>query len=930
MLSPLNAMIVPSFASRRSLLAFLPCLFCIVAGRLQAQDFVIDQVNSRGTVVQGGSSVGAFTQSPTEMSFQATTTYGNFSSTLIAPNLVFNPLFDQAGQRVNLSYTSKAGFSRAPISFVFFVPNTTTFGADPVVFDGPSSLDFVNLGGSVRFSGSLTSDSGGAATITGLVGGGTGTYSVSLRPDADTLVVARSTGLTSGSDTGTSRLILNAGSALTVAAGSGTFTLSPDASSYGILQIGHGGAAGSVLASEITGGVGGGQVAFDQSDEITFAPLLTGNLSLLKTGPGTVVLAHANTYTAGTILDAGVLATQDPLALGNGPITATNTSTLLVYDNLTVSSGSIGVVSGTLTVAGGNAAANVTTPGNLTKLGPGTLSLLAKVIVNGNANVTAGTLSVDGLLTAQNVVVDQAAFLKGHGVILGNVLNHGDVAPGNSPGTLTIQGNYTQSSSGSLDIEIASPTVLDQLIVSGRASLAGTLNIISYHGYKLEFGQQYTFLQAGSVSGGFDSITAPSGFRGRILENGSTLTLVIAPQSYTQLAVTQNQKNVGQALNSYISATKGDKLTVSTALDLLTAAEGPRALNQVAPNFYESLGTTAIELANAQNQILSQRMSAVRLGARGFSSVGLQAVLVNDKDGKSVLDAKGEQDILKLTPETRWGVWVQGSGIFAKVTNISDVPNYHYASGGFTAGADYSWNEHLSTGFYGGYQGTYAKYGGSGGSNTINSALFGGYATYAQDGFYSDAIIGGGYSSYNVRRPIQFGSIDRTATAKPDGGQFTTYLDAGYDWHVGGFTFGPLVAGQYTYVGLAPFTEDGASSLDLHVDQQDVSSLRTNLGGRIAYTWNITPNLALIPEGRMFWQHEFLNNSRTIGASLDGSSGPGFNYQTANPGRDSVLATAGLVAQIGTRWNGNFYYTADFGNQSFVSHMISAGLEWKF
>jgi hypothetical protein len=47
-------------------------------------------------------------------------------------------------------------------------------------------------------------------------------------------------------------------------------------------------------------------------------------------------------------------------------------------------------------------------------------------------------------------------------------------------------------------------------------------------------------------------------------------------------------------------------------------------------------------------------------------------------------------------------------------------------------------------------------------------------------------------------------------------------------------------------------------------------------------------------------------------------------------GRDSFLATAGISAQFGRRWNGNFYYTADFGKQSFISHMISAGLEWNF
>ncbi len=605
-------------------------------------------------------------------------------------------------------------------------------------------------------------------------------------------------------------------------------------------------------------------------------------------------------------------------------------SLLNVFNELSVTDGNFTVNSGTGTIGG---TGTVTTPGNFNKLGAGLLNLLADVLVHGDTNILGGLLSVNGTLTTDNLYVQLTTWLKGNGIVFGNVINGGTVAPGNSPGTLTISGNYTQTSSGALDIEIASTSLFDRLIVSGNASLAGTLNVIPYSGFKLQYGQQFQFLQAGSISGAFDSIVAPAGFRGRVLEKNDALTLLIAPKSYAQVAETQNQKNVAKALNSYIKATKGDRQAVSIALDLQSAGQYPAAFNAIAPTFYESMLNTTIELANGQNQILAQRMSAVRLGARGFTAVGMQAVLANDKDGKSVMEAKGAKDILQPSFDTKWGVWVEGNGIFAKVTNISAVPNYRYSSGGFTVGADYAWNEHFSTGLYTGYQGTYAKYGGNGsngGSNEINSALFGVYATYAQDSFYSDAIIGGSYNGYTTRRPIQFSTIDRTATAKPNGGQFSTYLDAGYDWHVSHFTFGPVVAGQYTYAGIAPFTEQGAQSLDLSVSQQNANSLRTNIGGHVAYTWNVAPNITLIPEARVFWQHEFLENSRSIAASLDGGNGPSFNYQTANPGRDSVLATAGVSAQFGQRWNGNFYYTADFGNQSFVSHMINAGLEWKF
>jgi len=112
-------------------------------------------------------------------------------------------------------------------------------------------------------------------------------------------------------------------------------------------------------------------------------------------------------------------------------------------------------------------------------------------------------------------------------------------------------------------------------------------------------------------------------------------------------------------------------------------------------------------------------------------------------------------------------------------------------------GADYEWNEHVTTGVFGGYQGIYSKYS-NGGLNKINTGLFGVYASFQNGGFYSDAILTGGYSNYSTKRSIQFSTIDRTATGNLDGLQFSTYLDIGYDWTIGNFTFGPILAAQYT------------------------------------------------------------------------------------------------------------------------------------
>ena len=603
-------------------------------------------------------------------------------------------------------------------------------------------------------------------------------------------------------------------------------------------------------------------------------------------------------------------------------------SSLQVFNNLTVTSGEMNVQPGTATIFGGN----IITPGDFSKTGSGDLIANSVFNIAGAANIISGGLYVNNVFNvAQGLTVFQNALLGGSGVINGNVLNNGILAPGNSVGTLTINGNYTQSSSGTFQLEIANPGSFDQLFVSGNASLAGTLQVLNL-GKSLKYGQQYAFLQASSISGEFDAIELPnsSRFRGRFLTNGGTGSLLVAPTSYTLVAETPNQKRVAKALDSYITARNNDRETVSIALDLQSEEQYPASFDQIAPTFHESVANISIEQAFAQTQILNQRLSSVRLGATGFQAIGIDAEpLVHDKDGKSVADAKDfKSQVIEAKP-TAWSAWAMGNGFFGKATTVSQVPNYRFDTGGFLVGADYRWSENFSTGLYTGYQYTWADYNG-GGSTQINSALFGGYASYTNGGFYTDAVVGGGYNGYRVRRPIEFSTIDRTARSNQNGGQFSAALNLGYDWEIGKFTLGPIAGVQYSYVGIAPFTEDGADSLDLRVGQQNANSLRTTFGGRIAYSWNVTDSVTLIPEVRMFWQHEFLNNPRNISSSLDGGAGPSFGYETSTPARDSVFAGAGLTAQFGPNWNAFFFYNADFGRQDYLGHYVSGGLGIKF
>jgi autotransporter-associated beta strand protein len=143
------------------------------------------------------------------------------------------------------------------------------------------------------------------------------------------------------------------------------------------------------------------------------------------------------------------------------------------------------------------------TADSLTKIGAGTLDLTGTNTYTGNTKIHKGVLQVDGCITS-NTRVHESGTLAGSGTILGAVTNNGVVRPGDGgPGTLTVNGNYTQSRDGALLIDIAGANAgqVGLLDVLGNADLHGQLDPVLENGFIPAIGESFTFLDYGSHSG---------------------------------------------------------------------------------------------------------------------------------------------------------------------------------------------------------------------------------------------------------------------------------------------------------------------------------------------------------------------------------------------------------------------------------------------
>ena len=101
----------------------------------------------------------------------------------------------------------------------------------------------------------------------------------------------------------------------------------PTTVAAGTLQIGNGGTIGSI-SSDFNGS---GTLAFNRSDDVTYAGSLGGALNLTKNGSGILTLTGTNGQTGTVTLNAGVLSVGAPGTLGgNGAAVLFNGGTLRI------------------------------------------------------------------------------------------------------------------------------------------------------------------------------------------------------------------------------------------------------------------------------------------------------------------------------------------------------------------------------------------------------------------------------------------------------------------------------------------------------------------------------------------------------------------------------------------------------------------------
>jgi autotransporter-associated beta strand protein len=843
--------------------------------------------------------------------------------------------FDTNGNNVALGSSlsgsgglTKTGTGMLTLSAVNSYLGATTVNTGTLAVSADNNLG--NAGGGLAFGGGTLQYLAGFSSNRGVTlnaGGGTfdtngnnATLSGNITGTGGLTKIGAGTLTLAGPSTYTGATNVNAGtlqagvanafaplSAFTVASGA---TLDFNGFDQAVGSLAGAGAVTLGAATLFTGG---------DNTSTTFSGTISGSGALFKIGPGTLTLTGTSTYAGGTMIAGGLVNFNSASNFGSGPIllnggglqwaagTSTDISSRLFpfgADGATFDTNG-----NTVTLA--SALAGI---GGVTKIGAGTLVLAGTDTYRGPTTVAAGTLTVNGSIANSAVTVNSGATLSGIGTVGGLTINSGGTfAPGNSPGTMTVQGNLAFQS-GALYLVQINSTTASSTIATGSATLAGTVQAAFASGSYAT--RTYTILSAAGGLGGttFNALTTsnlPGGFSAslsytatdailNLIANLSSGPSTPSGPGALACAFSLNQCNVANALNAFFN--NGGALPPAfVTIFRLTGANLGNALTLLSGEAATGAQQGAFQLTNQFLGIMLDPFVDGRSGVGGGGgAIGFAPAREELPEDIALAYAK----ILKAPPkpasfEQRWSVWGAGYGGSNRTSGDPAVVGSHdlsAATAGGAAGLDYRLAPGTVVGF---------ALAGAGTNWGLAQGLGGGKSDAFQAGLYGTTRWGPAYVAAALAFTNHWMSTDRFAfagdhlSASFNAQSFGGRIESGYRFATiyGGLTPYAAIQAQNFHTPTYNETDLTNGGFALGFNSRNATDTRSELGGRFDHLLLLNPEAALTLRSRVAWAHDWISDP-SLAAAFQTLPGASFIVNGATPAKNSALTSAGAELRL--------------------------------
>jgi autotransporter-associated beta strand protein len=642
--------------------------------------------------------------------------------------------------------------------------------------------------------------------------------------------------------------------------------------------------AGMSSSRTVALGASNGTVDTSSATTLTLSGVVSGTGSLTKTGAGVLSVTGTNTYTGGTTVSAGALrgavgslqgdivnnasvefaqgtdATYTDVVSGTGSLTKTGagilsvTGTNLYTGGTTVSAGALRGAVGSLQgdivnnasveFAQGTDATYtdvVSGTGSLTKTGAGVLSVTGTNTYTGGTTVSAGSLDLDGSL-ASDVTVASTGKIEGVGSTSGDLTSSGVVAPGNSPGTLSVAGDVTFNAASNFITELDGLTYsasggvgsYDRLAVTGAAATftaGGTVTPVlrgistpANNTLDPVIGDAFrvvTTANATGVSGAFSTVVdptsgMPTNTRFDVLYGGNSVDLVLTPDDLATFAAAYGIQNMENAADAF---------------DGIRPAQGTNGTTDKDKFFNGLYGLTASETSLALLQSSGEIHALALSDARDGWQTGLSTVRLASADADRYL-------------------WVNVSGVDLTVDQDAIGSSYDSISRNLWVGVDAYKETSYTAGIAVGVSSSDLKTLNSGSSETDTVSLAA-YLKGKYGAFEYDGIVSINRSEIDTTRTVALstGTLANTSSSTARGAALSARVGYRYDILPASISSLVWLRVDLDSTKTDTFTEEGSSVTALSMAGSKVKSTNLALGYTVSghvsegdfsdTTWNI-------------------------------------------------------------------------------------------
>jgi fibronectin-binding autotransporter adhesin len=510
------------------------------------------------------------------------------------------------------------------------------------------------------------------------------------------------------------------------------------------------------------------------------------------------------------------------------------------------------------------------------------------VVGNGTSGALGGTINVGS-----------GAILGGTGNLGATTIAAGGMhAPGNSIGTQTINGNYANH--GTLSIE-AGPAGADKVIVNGAVDITGARLDLQLAGAGWDLAQSpyvYTIIAndgVDAIAGTFDYSPASRLFLDTSLNyaggDGNDVALTIARNSvsFASLAGNDTQSAVAQAIENLGPGDLYDAIVALNDADLVQ-----QSFEALSGQALGSAGSTLVNNSKMMGQTANSRM---------------QASTEPDGSGAAPVLAYGPGGPELVSPDTKLGVvWSSGFGARGSIEGSTKASTLDTDSAGIAAGMDGQFGDWRLGALVGYSNSSFnAKAGNArGGSDNYSVGLYG--STEWGDFAFRSSLA---YSWHDVstRRSVSVGAFTDELSAHYGAQSLQVSGELSYNFNTGNAArLEPFV--NLTHVRLATdgYSETGGAAA-LTNTASVTNTTFTTLGIRAAEKFAVGPVLATV-NAMVGWEHGMGDLTPKNTSSFGG--GTSFTVSGTAAPADAALVSTGIdlnlseAATIGFTYDGRF------------------------